>query len=479
MADTDFDTKAAALVRRRKMADLLQQQSLEGFKPPPIQGRTSFLEPLGQMAKAFAGLHVGKEVDAAEAENEAARSAEYARLLAEMPKGTAATPGTPEIPAVPGETRAPMPSAGEQPLLKDILSPPAPTPQLSDFGVQPELPNLAPPQPAIPGTPGMPAKPPTGAEMLPWAAKIARTGQQGRDLAKFVEQRSMENMLPKALSEYEIADLASKAQTRTDTLAQRKEESLQRAQDRAEALAERARATDIASADRRQISADALAARREFHALAAGQNSEKNVPYSGVGDKGQRLVVSKNGELHEIGADGKVSAAAYGGAVTPQAVHEKNVLAIEKGKEGVADMQAIVDAVSGDDKIYGPRAQAASKLPNLFSWPAKASGLNPEQLAIRSNAAAMTAGITHSLYGSAFSAGEQQRAKGFLINEDDSSEDVKRKLKGRMKLEQDHIAGKPAAAQAAASARAPGAPAAAGGGDSAFDAAMQQYGKKR
>jgi hypothetical protein len=98
---------------------------------------------------------------------------------------------------------------------------------------------------------------------------------------------------------------------------------------------------------------------------------------------------------------------------------------------------------------------------------------------MRSNAASYTAETAHSLYGSAFSASEQAKAKDFLINNDDSSADVMRKLKGRMKLEEDHIKGKPMAAQMAAAARSAGGgasvvPGAAPGG-SALDAALSKY----
>jgi hypothetical protein len=48
---------------RRRWPSLLAAQGLEGFKPTPIQGRTSIFEPLGQMAKVAASTYLTKQTD--------------------------------------------------------------------------------------------------------------------------------------------------------------------------------------------------------------------------------------------------------------------------------------------------------------------------------------------------------------------------------------------------------------------------------
>jgi len=436
MADTDFDTKAAALLRRRKMADLLQQQSLEGFKPPPIQGRTSILEPLGQMAKAFAGLQMGKETDAAEAENEAARSAEYARLLAEMPKGTAAIPAVAE-------------QAGT-----DVMG----------------LPSVDPAEGFVAPRPGTAAKPPTGAEMLPWAANIARTGQQGRDLAKFVEQRSMENMLPKALSEYEIANLASVAE---DRVARREETRVQNMAMLAqkEAELERLKAKDVLDSTDKEKQRQLLLEVAKIRASTHGEGgSDKYKTTTDVGDQGQRLVQS-NGVYHQVLGDGTIDPKPYGGVTTPKTTQEKNVAAAFGSEKTIAQLDSALAAMDKDPNLFSTRKAIGALFPDAGDASATVGGVTPEQGIQRTQIAEMSAQRAHALYGAALTESEQKRAKGFIVNLSDGPKTARWKLEGLKKMEQEFKDRTPAAAQAAAAARtggaAPAAAAPGGGGWSA------------
>jgi hypothetical protein len=474
--DTDFDTKAAALVRRRKMAELLQAESLKPFAGAGNVGRTSFLEPLGQIAKAFAGAHMGKGIDTEEAANEAARETAFQDVMKRRPMGTPeipavpATPDRPGAPAIPGETRPPSPMLGEQQTLDAMFNQAAPTPSLSELGPQP-MPKLAPAQPAgpmIPGTPeiaAVPAKRATTAEMIPWAADLARTTATGKDLAKQVYA----NLIPKELTPEQIEDMKLRRELQAATLENT----------RVNQMAENERKMQAA----RDILADKKSSRedkeRADKALIDGRIEVARIMAGAVRDRGSkgddfkittsidnngRALREKNGVHYQVRSDGTISDKPYAGAVTPQSVHEKSVEAIRKGDEAIRDMESISKAVTADPAIYGTRAQWASHAPTAFGMQKTASGLDVNQSAIRSQAAAMTAVYTHSLYGASFSGTEQAKAKGFVINDNDPPEEVQRKLKGRMDLEKEHMLGRPAAAQSAYAQRAPGAAPAAGDG---------------
>jgi hypothetical protein len=470
MADTniDFDTKAAALLRRRKMADLLQQQSLEGFKPPPIQGRTSFLEPLGQMAKAFAGMHMGKEADAAEAENEAARTAALKQLWSEMPQGTPAVPGTPGMPALPGETRAPLPSAGEQPLLKDILQPGAvpPTPQLGELGMQPELPKLLPAQPAIPGTLGTPAKPPTSAELLPWVTKMAQVGGVGKDISKAFMQRLAENVAPKTMSEFEAATTEENRINHMAVLAQKEEAAKAVLADKNATREQQAQAARELNETRIEVARIAASARR-----GSGEGgSDKYKTTTDVGDQGQRLVQS-NGVYHQVLGDGTIDPKPYGGVTTPKTTQEKNVAAAFGSEKTIAQLDSALAAMDKDPNLFSTRKALGSILPDAGDLSAKVGGVTAEQGKQRAQIAEMSAQRAHALYGAALTESEQRRAKGFIVNLSDGPSTARWKLEGLKQMEMEFKDRMPSAAQAAVAARtggaAPAAAAPSGGGWSA------------
>jgi len=411
MADIDFDTKAAALLRRRKMADLLQQQSLEGFKPPPIQGRTSILEPLGQMAKAFAGMQMGKEVDTDEAANEAARTAEYNRLLAEMPKGTAATPGTPEMgpPSIP-EMEGP-----------NSMGPPALLPA-SGF------------QPAIPG---MPAAPPTGAEMLPWAAKIARTGPQGRDLAKFVEQRSMENMLPKAMSPYEIANLESQAKDRDEKREERRVNNMATLAQREAELRARIEQGNLdrdAKAQLQKQHDEVLLALKRSGATRSGDGKLKD--YDRVGMNGEELVIGEDGVRHARLPDGTVDPKPYAGQTQKRLDLDKSLVAIKKAAGGHMEMQGLADEAEKNQNAFTTKAKAEdSTLLKLTGLSDKISGLTKDERNYRTQVFAKLGEVKHSLYGASFTDTERTEAARHIPTAEDNWMQVRDKLEGRARLE--------------------------------------------
>lgn len=108
-APTDYSTEAADIDRRRKYAELLQQQSMEGVPLPqtPAGGFTpniSWTQGLAQMLKGYAGRKGLDEATARSKDLSGRRNQALADALGAMPRATPGQPeqwtGAPEEPAV-------------------------------------------------------------------------------------------------------------------------------------------------------------------------------------------------------------------------------------------------------------------------------------------------------------------------------------------------------------------------------------------
>jgi len=122
---SDYDQKVAALARRRKMAELLQADALKPFAGAGNVGRTSFLEPLGQMAKAFAATRMNKDLDAQDEALSAARSRDMEALTEKLAGTPITVPGTlprqPDLATPPPQMEGAPPAEGE-PDLRTMLT---------------------------------------------------------------------------------------------------------------------------------------------------------------------------------------------------------------------------------------------------------------------------------------------------------------------------------------------------------------------
>jgi len=125
----DYDTKVAALARRRKMAELLQAEALKGFTPPPNGlAKTSIFQPLGQLAQGLAAGYMDMKAGEDDAALSAARQKGMSEQLDKLANGTELTiPGT--LPHLPGV--APMTQEGSP-----VVPPPEGEPDLRQMLTQ-------------------------------------------------------------------------------------------------------------------------------------------------------------------------------------------------------------------------------------------------------------------------------------------------------------------------------------------------------
>jgi hypothetical protein len=434
---SDFDAAQNAALRKRRLAQMLQDQAFKanetGLNVPGA--KMSVLNPIAQMVQAYAGMKLGKDADTADADNATARQDALTKLLSEMPQGT---------PAVPGELASP-----------DVVGPPRPE------------------QPAVPPTPqdmiGY------GSKFLPLGPAAAKIGQQFTD-------SGVNAMIPKAPPGLmsvggDIFDPTKgtfiTGPSTLARIAETKSTNEQRATDKA---AERARLEDAAaqiSADRRYTVDQNNAARRDLHtALRGGEAGMKFGAPEGASEAGNVVLRGKDGVPHEV-INGVPSPQPYAGAITPGIEQRKSVGEAAKGEQGIKDMESALKDIKDDPKLYGGRVAVGALFPDAMGIATAAGGLSAEQVAKRSKIQSMTAQTTHSLYGSAFSAGEQQRANKFLITPRDSAKDAQAKLIGRLEMEKEHYDALPASAKAAMTARKGGGEAAGG-----VDDLVNQYKSK-
>jgi hypothetical protein len=421
---SDFDAIQNAALRKRRFAEMLQQQAVTPDAPLTTPGaRMSWLNPLAKMIQGGTGAYMGAQADAADIESAQARQAALTKLLGEMPQGTPAVPANAPAPA-PGETE----------------------------GVGP----VQPAQPAVPASPQEMAA--YGAKFLPLGPAAAKVGEQFTDAA-------VKQMLPKPppslmavggdvfdpttrtfiSSPTKLAEQAAIHQERQDKLQQAADVAKQRSEDMRYSVDQRAEAARQHNDLMRELRASG----------AAGEKG--NMVVEGASESGNPVVRhSRTGVAYEV-VNGVPSTTPYAGPVTPKTEQAKGVASAAKGSQGLKDMTNALNAVEEDDALFGKRANLGAALPSAFGTGAAVSGLSEKQMAKKAQISSMTADITHSLYGSAFSAGEQARAKSFLIDPLDSTDVVKSKLRGRMELEKEHYDNLPASAKSAATAQRGGA----------------------
>jgi len=503
MADlTGYASAQAEFARKRKMAEMLQQQAFRPTDTGLIPGsKMSLANPLAALFQGFVSNKLEKEAAEGEKADAKARQDAIAAMLQNIPQdtpGVAAQPieqeavgpgptaaGPPPGPAAPplaaafgasgmpdvgprdnelkgsASPMAALLAGGAPPPQENPLAPPGAPPLLPQgpAGAGPEAPPGPPPllpqkmDMSIPGaapkltTDAIPGKTVSPQDWIKFGTGLSQISPEGAKIGEQFTAMGAKAVAP--MTAEQKAELAQQKELKFASLQQQADAAKQRSEDTRLSIEQRAEAARMHDATMRELAA----ARRDAAAAArAGGEGSFAKGVEGASDRGYDIVRGKDGIPHEV-INGVPSKDPYTGAVTPKTSQEKGVANAAKGSQGLKDMTNALNAVEADPSIFGPRATLGAVLPNIGGIGRAAGGLNEDQLKTRTHISSMTADITHSLYGSAFSAGEQARAKGFLIDPTDDAATVKAKLRGRMELEQEHYNNLPASAKAAATAR--------------------------
>lgn len=407
---TDFDVQAAELARRRRMAELLQQQSMQ---PMSFHGgRGSLLQPIAQMIQAWAGKSSLDDLGKQEQDLSGQRSQALSKLIREYPQGT------PEQPAIPAQD---LSGEGD-----------------ANVGMN-----------QVPMIPGQAAKPATPEQMIPWALDMGQTGgKYGQDVAKIFLNAAEKRAAPEA-SPYVVAGgsvfnkktgkweagspevLAKQEETRVNNMA--------RLQQAADAAKQRSEDTRLGIEQRRDAASQAADLRRELAAdrKEAGGNSGVMNRVGVTEDTGEAVVANnKSGGQYIVKTndDGSVTHTPYNGNVIPTAQNEKNVSAVQTQSMNISQAKKSIDDLTKNPKSYGSvSALASTVLPDV----AVTSLLTEDQKMTRAEIARQSAEIVKPLYGAAFTLSEQKRADSFIVKPTDSIETALAKLKSGMKFAED------------------------------------------
>jgi hypothetical protein len=446
---SEFDAQRTALARRRRLAQMLQQQSMErssNIVNPATGGRSSWLAPIAQMFQAYAGAKMGNAADAESRTNAAAEQQAMEEAIANAPQGTPSVPARWEETAPAGQ-RMPMlptpptnfgPAPGSQNTLGGQLSGPA-APQ---GGLLPQLPTQMPPAapPAAPAEPagmepvpaqeqyipGQPAQPPTAEDLLGYGSRLARFGNPvASKIADRALGRGLDKMFPQPPSEESIARIAEVQANREASIASR-----------ADALAQRAESARMRSEDarlsieqRREAAADRSAAMREIAQIRADAASDKSsaagklLPTSESSENGNKLYRNSAGEQFEI-VNGKPKP--YGGDTINTNALEKEVPVVRAIDQGLKSGERLLKQVGETPDAFGPTT-ALSRLP-LVGGVIRKTMYTPEEMKAQASVSKDAAEVINRLYGAALSMREDERAKSFIPGEGDPPELLKSKL---------------------------------------------------
>jgi len=491
---SEFDAQRAALARRRRLAQMLQQQSMQqssNIVNPSTGGRTSWLAPIAQMFQAYAGKSMGDSADAESRTNAAAEQTAMESALANAPQGTPMLPAQAMGPPTPDTERMPMlpqpptnfgpPQGGAPSLGQQMVQPAAP-----NSGMLPQLPKQMPPAPAAPPEPaGMtqvpgemsqqpeqPAQPPTAQDLFKYASGLARFGNPvATKVAETVNQRAMDTAYPKPMSEEARLKIMEIAATRDATQ-----------QSKAEALAQREREMSYRDAQRGQELAyrDAqhqqnIDARYDL-ARVVGAASAGNMVNEGTSLAGHQLYRPAKGvDLVEV-VDGQ-SRPYFGPVVRPG--EEKNVTAAMTTAKEAKFAEDLAKRVDENPDIFKVRANIGNAISSAFGGMGREAltGLTPEQIQLRGVIGRDFAETTKKLYGASFTTSEQQRANTFTPQPQDSAATIASKLRGAAEFARE-MEGKYGSKITQAAAARAGSAAPAKGGGSSVDALIDQYRSK-
>jgi hypothetical protein len=491
----DYDEQQADIQRRLRLAQLLQQQSMQAQN---ITGKGSFLQPLAQMLQAYVGKsEADKYMQQSQAMTQQ-RGKDFATQLqniyAQVPGEPVEGQGPPTAegelpPMLPGAMRDKTPNELRQAALgmirfgksgQDIASEVMKTLDRREEAAQKKLGNLKfetifengkdqkvlvdstnPANPIVARVGG------TKDSSLESTAKdIAQyTGVSMADAIKYAANvvkitPAGENVYATDLTKLgggaaPVAGPGAPSSIPIEPGAQFHGTVTPQSLQAAIAKSPMVPTTDAPNTSRVAINSPAVSV------LATNQGQQQYLPTNEVdADSGKPLVRDKNtSTLHVLGKDGTPNPAPFAGSAMSQSALEKEIPQVRTAQQGIADAKMLLGELAKPENkdVYGTRAAAAFKvLPSFGGAAAGASGLTPEQLSLRTQAANATADITHSMYGSAFSANEQKQATEFLIQPGDGLNDVQRKLRGRIAMEERHLANQSSGAVTSEAARRSG-----------------------
>jgi len=317
------------------------------------------------------------------------------------------------------ETGAPMALADSQ------MQPlePAPAAPMVPQAPQDFVPNRA-------ATPMIPAK---IGDMAKWAAKGAAFSPMHAKVA--------EKALDTAIAAPEKARLAAEA------IAAKKEQAAELASNRRHELALK-QMESASEKERDRIfkeqmleykAANDINKMEQMYALKEALAAGKSPPVEHTTLQGYDVVTGRpvnrapNGTLFRAGEDGRPEAAPFVGEVMPVAAKEKEVAKVQASMENHSAIKSLLEMAETNKGAFGSSGALLGMVPGPLGVWASAKNLTEAQIQARSEFAKHAAKLTHDLYGSAFTSGEQSRAAPFIVQPSDPPEKVLANLKGMLK----------------------------------------------
>lgn len=410
-----FDATAAEVLRRRKLAQALQEQSLASPGEVPITHRVSVLNPLAKMAQALAGVYMNKQAGEDEGNLSAAREQAFQTAMEQMPRGTPEQVGTGPI-----------------------------APDQGEF-----LPNVA-------------AKLPTPEEMLAWSGKVRGTTATGDEIGKLAATNALTQMLPKnPMDQWKATpggDLYTigpdgKPQFVTSPMTQAKFDEAKATQAanlqaKADALAARMEQAGLDRESREAMARERNDLLRELGRMradiaAAGKGEVGTWTTEGIDANGNTVRInSKTNERVVLGPDGKPVSGVQG-SIMPRNLAEKDAGAYRaasgalKAHDDLTKELQEVDTGMTGTKGTGIRVATALGLGGA----ARSALLTPEQIKTQAKLSLKVSTVMKELFGAAQSMGESARAAGFEIKEDDPLEVKIGKMNGLRSYLESKMAG--------------------------------------
>lgn len=376
----------------------------------------------------------------------------------------------PAVPASPGVND--MPALGA-----DEMGPAAPTaptrmePAIEGGGMIPTN-NFAPATPAQPMIPGS----------MTDRAKLLSQMAQGGPMYQAIARHTMTT----ALEAPEKARVAAQAALDKKDAYERKAADDQyaasiKASDRqferdrdATAKAEREAAAQAARAQQSRDHDERMAAIRASRPAAVEHTTLQGYDVA----TGRPVNRAPNGSLVRIGEDGRPEATPFTGETIPVAAKEKEIAAVRSAMVHKAGVENLLRMAETNEGAFGSSGALLGVIPGPAGTWISSANLTPEQRKARSDFATEAARITHDLYGSAFTTGEQGRAKQFIVDALDPPEVVLSKMQSmkqaadRSELFQSNVA------KNAVRARMGGGAPAGGGGKTVTRTGTRSDGKK-
>lgn len=168
------------------------------------------------------------------------------------------------------------------------------------------------------------------------------------------------------------------------------------------------------------------------HEIAAARGSG-----GGAGGKLhlQRAGTTPSGELvsYDPGSGQQlVNGQPYNGPVMSQATLDKQATMVQESLSAINRMKALDTLVAANPNAFGGVATLSALTPQIFSSRIQNAKLTPAERETRARVLQESANVIHDLYGAALTAGEERRASAFAFNPTDPPEAILIKLKAAL-----------------------------------------------